>query len=91
MNRAADAGTRPQSVYNEELFFLSHDDYVSPGLSVRVMNIHKFMNSKVHRPAIMLQPQSDVCSLRLDVEKRDTCRQHSYLCLCVILCCGMPT
>ncbi|KAK9837243.1 hypothetical protein WJX81_001335 [Elliptochloris bilobata] len=36
-----------QSVYNEELFFLSHDDYVSPGLSVRVMNIHKFMNSKV--------------------------------------------
>ena len=34
-------------MYNEELFFLSHDDYVSPGLSVRVMNIHKFMNSKV--------------------------------------------
>ena len=36
-------------MYNEELFFLSHDDYVSPGLSVRVMNIHKFMNSKVRR------------------------------------------
>jgi len=38
-----------QSVYNEELFFLSHDDYVSPGLSVRIMNIHKFMNSKARR------------------------------------------
>ena len=78
-------------MYNEELFFLSHDDYVSPGLSVRVMNIHKFMNSKVHSPAIVLQLQSDVCSLRLDVENRDTCRRHSSLCLRVILCCSMPT
>lgn len=43
------ACARWQSVYNEELFFLSHDDYVSPGLSVRVMNIHKFMNSKARR------------------------------------------
>ena len=44
-------------MYNEELFFLSHDGYVSPGLSVRVMNIHKFMNSKVcggHQDAVAL-------------------------------------
>lgn len=39
-----------QSVFNEEIFFLSHDDYLSPNISVRVMNIFKFMNSKV-RPA----------------------------------------
>ena len=52
LNRAFDAGTQPQSVYNEELFFLSHDDYVSPGLSVRVMNIQKFMNSKVRHARI---------------------------------------
>lgn len=36
-----------QSVYNQEIFFLSHDDYIAPHVSVRVMNIHKFMNSKV--------------------------------------------
>ena len=36
-----------QSVFNEEIFFLSHDDYVSPNISVRVMNIYKFLNSKV--------------------------------------------
>ena len=38
-----------QSVFNEEIFFLSHDDYVSPNISVRVMNIFKFLNSKVRR------------------------------------------
>ena len=36
-----------QSVFNEEIFFLSHDDYLSPNVSVRVMNIYKFLNSKV--------------------------------------------
>ena len=36
-----------QSVFNEEIFFLSHDEYVSPNISVRVMNIYKFLNSKV--------------------------------------------
>lgn len=36
-----------QSVYNQEIFFLSHDDYVAPQVTVRVMNIYKFMNSKV--------------------------------------------
>jgi hypothetical protein len=36
-----------QSVYNEEIFLLSHgDEYKSPGVSVRVMDIYKFMNSK---------------------------------------------
>eukprot|EP00884_Botryococcus_braunii_P010704 jgi/Botrbrau1/19635/Bobra.0003s0005.1 len=36
-----------QAVFNEEIFFLSHDDYVSANVSVRVMNIYKFMNSKI--------------------------------------------
>lgn len=45
-----------QTAYNEEIFLPSHDDYKSPQVSVRVMNIYKFMNSKVlfkdvrHRP-----------------------------------------
>lgn len=36
-----------QSVYNQEIFFLSHDDYIAPHVTVRVMNIYQFMNSKV--------------------------------------------
>lgn len=36
-----------QSAFNEAVFFLSHDDYKSPQVSVRVLNIYKFMNSKV--------------------------------------------
>mmetsp|Transcript_11613 Transcript_11613/g.20910 ORF Transcript_11613/g.20910 Transcript_11613/m.20910 type:complete len:402 (-) Transcript_11613:357-1562(-) len=45
-----------QTAYNEEIFFLSHGDYKSPQVSVRVLDIYKFMNSKVlfkdvrHRP-----------------------------------------
>jgi len=35
-----------QTVYNEELFFMSHGDYVSPRATVRVMEIDVFMNSK---------------------------------------------
>ena len=42
-----------QSVFNEEIFFLSHDEYVSPNISVRVMNIFKFLNSKVRQSAIL--------------------------------------
>ena len=38
-----------QSVFNEEIFFLSHDEYVSPNISVRVMNIYMFLNSKVRQ------------------------------------------
>lgn len=34
-------------MFNEEIFFLSHGDYKSPGVSVRVMDIYTFMNSKV--------------------------------------------
>ncbi|EIE20571.1 hypothetical protein COCSUDRAFT_37807 [Coccomyxa subellipsoidea C-169] len=36
-----------QSVFNEEIFFLSHGDYKNPGVTVRVMDIYLFMNSKV--------------------------------------------
>lgn len=36
-----------QSVYNEEIFTLSHGDYKSTQVSVRVMDIYKFMNTKV--------------------------------------------
>jgi len=37
-----------QTAYNEELFFLSHgSEYRSPQATVRVMDIYKFMNSKV--------------------------------------------
>eukprot|EP00879_Flechtneria_rotunda_P018582 GHRR01019498.1.p1 GENE.GHRR01019498.1~~GHRR01019498.1.p1 ORF type:complete len:352 (+),score=74.77 GHRR01019498.1:376-1431(+) len=45
-----------QTAYNEEIFFLSHDNYKSPQVTVRVMSIYQFMNSKVlfkdvrHRP-----------------------------------------
>mmetsp|Transcript_6937 Transcript_6937/g.11803 ORF Transcript_6937/g.11803 Transcript_6937/m.11803 type:complete len:388 (-) Transcript_6937:991-2154(-) len=35
-----------QTAYNEEIFFLSHGDYKSPQVTVRVMEIDKFMNSK---------------------------------------------
>lgn len=38
---------RPFPAQNEEIFFLSHDKYVAPHVSVRVMNYLKFMNSKV--------------------------------------------
>jgi len=36
-----------QTAYNEEIFFLSHGSYKSPQVSVRVMEINTFMNSKV--------------------------------------------
>lgn len=35
-----------QTAYNEEIFFLSHGSYKSPQVTVRVMDIDKFMNSK---------------------------------------------
>lgn len=35
-----------QTAYNEEMFFLSHGDYKSAQVTVRVMDIHQFMNSK---------------------------------------------
>lgn len=40
-SRLAQEAAWDQSVFNEEIFFLSHDDYVSPNISVRVMNYHK--------------------------------------------------
>eukprot|EP00898_Chlorokybus_atmophyticus_P001142 jgi/Chlat1/2028/Chrsp159S02324 len=36
-----------QSVYNEEIFFLTHGNYKSPQVTVRVMDIYQFVNSKV--------------------------------------------
>jgi hypothetical protein len=45
-----------QSAYNEEIFHLSHGKYKSPQVTVRVLEIMKFMNTKVlfkdvrHRP-----------------------------------------
>ncbi|KAK9858806.1 hypothetical protein WJX84_008354 [Apatococcus fuscideae] len=36
-----------QSVYNEEMFFLSHGDYVAANVDVRVMDIFQFMNTKI--------------------------------------------
>ena len=47
-----------QSVFNEEIFFLSHDEYLSPHISVRVMNIFQFMNSKVRPPSNPRRPCS---------------------------------
>ncbi len=43
--RLAKEAAWDQSVFNEEIFFLSHDDYVSPNISVRVMNYHKVSES----------------------------------------------
>lgn len=43
--RLAKEAAWDQSVFNEEIFFLSHDDYVSPNISVRVMNYQKVSES----------------------------------------------
>lgn len=52
MGRIADhleshQGEWDQAIFNHQLFFLSHGEYVNPGCSVRVMELHHFMNSKV--------------------------------------------
>lgn len=47
-----------QTAYNEEMFFLSHDEYKSPQVSVRVMSIWKFMNSKVLFKDVRKRPAS---------------------------------
>lgn len=36
-----------QATLNDQLFTLSHGEYLNPGCSVRVMESKKFMNSKV--------------------------------------------
>lgn len=46
-----------QSVYNQEIFFLAHGPYTAPNVSVRVMEIHKFMNSKVLFKFVRHQPR----------------------------------
>ncbi|KAG2497437.1 hypothetical protein HYH03_004592 [Edaphochlamys debaryana] len=50
MTRLADRLSKEQywdqTAYNEAIFFLSHGSYRSPQVSVRVMEIDKFMNSK---------------------------------------------
>mmetsp|Transcript_22664 Transcript_22664/g.70384 ORF Transcript_22664/g.70384 Transcript_22664/m.70384 type:complete len:412 (+) Transcript_22664:55-1290(+) len=35
-----------QAVFNEEIFYPSHDEYKASTIVARIMNIHKFMNSK---------------------------------------------
>jgi len=35
-----------QTAYNEEIFFMSHGKYKSPQVSVRIMELDQFMNSK---------------------------------------------
>ncbi|GFH25286.1 glycosyltransferase, partial [Haematococcus lacustris] len=47
-----------QTAYNEEIFFLSHGSYKSPQVSVRVMEIDKFMNSKRLFKDIRHRPKS---------------------------------
>lgn len=47
-----------QTAYNEEIFFLSHGAYKSPQVSVRVMEIDKFMNSKRLFKDVRKRPRS---------------------------------
>ena len=66
-----------QAMFNYQLFFLSHGDYVNPACTVRVMDIEQFMNSKVsfamtsamepgHLPSSAV---GRVCSLLLLLQK----------------------
>lgn len=54
-----------QTAFNEELFFLPHgtrqgsDQYRSPQVTVRVMDVYTFMNSKVLFKEVRRRPQSD--------------------------------
>lgn len=47
-----------QTALNEEIFFLSHGDYVSPQVTVRVLDIYKFMNSKTLFKFVRKEPRS---------------------------------
>ena len=47
-------------MYNQEIFFLAHGPYTAPNVTVRIMDIYKFMNSKV--PACMA-PRCMCCTL----------------------------
>ena len=44
--RLAKEAAWDQAIFNHEIFFLSHGDYLSPDVSVRVLEMFKFMNSK---------------------------------------------
>lgn len=46
-----------QTAYNVQMFMLSYKDYKAPQVSVRVMDIHKFMNSKVLFKFVRRMPQ----------------------------------
>lgn len=48
-----------QTAFNEEIFFLSHDGYKSPQVTVRVLNIYKFMNTKVLFKDVRHRPKAD--------------------------------
>jgi len=43
----AENGHWDQAIFNNQLFFLSHGATINPGCTVRVMEMEKFMNSKV--------------------------------------------
>ncbi len=62
---------------NEEIFFLSHDGYVAPNVSVRVMNYLKFMNSKV--PALLLSPAHHLLPAPLSPAARREQYLHALL------------
>lgn len=63
MRRCADRLEREkywdQTVYNEEMFFMSHGDYRSPQVTVRVMGIDDFMNSKRLFKTVRYLPRAD--------------------------------
>lgn len=49
-----------QTAYNEEIFFLSHGEYKSPQVSVRVMELDKFMNSKRLFKDVRMRPKANL-------------------------------
>ncbi|KAG2497438.1 hypothetical protein HYH03_004593 [Edaphochlamys debaryana] len=81
MTRLADRLARErhwdQTAYNEEMFFLSHGSYKSPQVSVRVMEIDKFMNSKRlfkdirHRPKGQQPPLPVMVHINYHPDKHD--------------------
>ncbi|GMH33869.1 hypothetical protein BSKO_01703 [Bryopsis sp. KO-2023] len=48
-----------QTAFNEEIFFLSHGNYSSPQVSVRVLDINQFMNSKYLFKFVRYKPKAE--------------------------------
>lgn len=73
-----------QTAYNEELFFLSHGDYVSPQATARVMDIYAFMNSKVlfkdvRRRGKEARPKRDPCMVHINYHPDKHARMRAVL------------